>query len=81
MHLPIPQPYDFTLSTVRFREFGYDGVTVWHEGGLHRVVAGREVRIEPVADGVRLEPGGLEAAVEVWRRCHSSPPWSMTLRR
>ena len=29
----------------RFRDFGSDGATVWHEGGLHRVVAGREVRI------------------------------------
>ena len=33
-------PYDFELSTVRFRDFGSDGATVWHEDGLHRVVAG-----------------------------------------
>jgi DNA-3-methyladenine glycosylase II len=63
--LEIPQPYDFTLSTVRFREFGSDGTTVWNEGGLHRVVGGREVRVEPVPGGVRLEPGSLGAAAEI----------------
>jgi DNA-3-methyladenine glycosylase II len=65
MHIPVPQPYDFTLSTVRFREYGSDGVTVWHDGGLHRVVAGSEVRIEPEPGGVRLRPGSAEAAAEV----------------
>jgi DNA-3-methyladenine glycosylase II len=65
VHLPIPQPYDFTLSTVRFREYGSDGTTVWHEGGVHRVIDGREVRIEPDDTGVRLHPGSAEAASEV----------------
>ena len=65
MHLPIAEPYDFMLSTVRFREWGSDGVTVWHEGALHRVVAGREVRIAPVPGGVELEPGSVEAAAEI----------------
>jgi DNA-3-methyladenine glycosylase II len=65
VHVPIPQPYDFALSTVRFREYGADGVTVWHEGGLHRVVAGREVRIEPERGGVRIRPGGFDEATEV----------------
>lgn len=65
MRLPIPEPYDFLLSTVRFREWGSDGVTVWHEGALHRVVAGQEVRIEPVPGGVELEPGSVEAAAEI----------------
>lgn len=61
----IPEPYDFELSTVRFREFGSDGATVWHENGLHRVVGGREVRIEPAQEGVRVEPGGEDVAAEV----------------
>jgi DNA-3-methyladenine glycosylase II len=65
--LEIPQPYDFHLSTVRFRDFGSDGATVWHEGGLHRVVAGREVRIEAAPGGVRVEPGGAEVKDEVRR--------------
>ena len=65
MLVPVPQPYDFALSTVRFREYGSDGTTVWHEGGLQRVVAGREIRIEPTRDGVRIEPGSFEAAKEV----------------
>src|SRR5436190_24113353 len=36
--LAIPQPYDFALSTERFRAFGIDLANLWHEGGLHRVV-------------------------------------------
>jgi DNA-3-methyladenine glycosylase II len=61
----IPAPYDFLASTVRFREYGSDGTTVWHDGGLHRVIAGREVRIEPARGGVRVEPEGAEARREV----------------
>ena len=67
MLLRVPEPYDFHLSTVRFRDFGSDGATVWHEGGLHRVISGREVRIEPAEGGVRVEPGGPEAEREVGR--------------
>jgi len=52
----VPGPYDFALSTERFRAFGVDRATVWHEGGLHRVFDGREVRIEPAEDGVDVEP-------------------------
>jgi DNA-3-methyladenine glycosylase II len=54
--LPVPQPYDFHLSTTRFRAFGRDAANVWHEDGLHRVIAGREVRIEATAGGVSAEP-------------------------
>jgi 3-methyladenine DNA glycosylase/8-oxoguanine DNA glycosylase len=61
----LPQPYDFALSTERFRAFGPDLANLWHEGGLHRVVGGREVRIEPSPGGVRVEPldGGIELVV------------------
>jgi DNA-3-methyladenine glycosylase II len=65
MHLRVPEPYDFALSTARFRDFGTDGATVLHEGGLHRVVDGREIRIEPAVGGVRLEPGSSAIAGEV----------------
>ena len=44
--LAVPQPFDFEHTTERFRVFGPDLATLWHEGGLHRVVDGREVRIE-----------------------------------
>ena len=44
--LRFPEPYDFALSTERFRTFGVDLANLWHEGGLHRVVGSREVRIE-----------------------------------
>jgi len=60
--LEIPEPYDFELSTARFRDFGTDGATVLHEGGLHRVVAGREVRVTAADGGVTIEPWSEEAA-------------------
>jgi 3-methyladenine DNA glycosylase/8-oxoguanine DNA glycosylase len=52
----VPAPFDFALSTERFRVFGVDLATVWHEGGLHRVVDGHEVRIEAAPEGVDVEP-------------------------
>src|SRR5205814_2046472 len=54
--LAMPEPFDFALSTERFRVFGVDRANVWHKGGLHRVVNGREVRIEPAPGGVDVEP-------------------------
>ena len=38
--LRLPQPFDFEVSTERFRAFGPDLANLWHEGGLHRVVGG-----------------------------------------
>jgi DNA-3-methyladenine glycosylase II len=54
--LSLPEPYDFDVSTERFRTFGIDLSNLWHEGGLLRVVGGREVRIEPAPGGVEVEP-------------------------
>ncbi len=54
--LRLPEPYDFELSTERFRAFGPDLANLWHEGGVHRVVAGRELRIEAAPGGVDVEP-------------------------
>jgi len=54
--LPLPEPYDFALSTERFRAFGVDRVFVWHEGGLHVAVGEREVRIEAAPGGVDVAP-------------------------
>jgi DNA-3-methyladenine glycosylase II len=54
--LRFPEPYDFEVSTERFRAFGPDLANLWHEGGLHRVVGGREVRIEAAPGGVRVAP-------------------------
>jgi DNA-3-methyladenine glycosylase II len=68
--LRFPDPYDFEVSTERFRAFGPDLANLWHEGGLHRVVGGREVRIEAaraagsgVGEAVAAQPenqGGVE---------------------
>jgi DNA-3-methyladenine glycosylase II len=54
--LRLPEPYDFDVSTERFRAFGVDVANLWHEGGLHRVVGGREVRIEAAPGGVEVTP-------------------------
>jgi DNA-3-methyladenine glycosylase II len=54
--LAVPQPYDFDLSLDRFTFWGVDRANVWHSGGLHRVVDGREVRISPADQGVDVEP-------------------------
>jgi len=54
--LPVPQPYDFSLSTERFRVFGVDRANLWHEGGLHRMITGRGVRIEAASGGVEVNP-------------------------
>jgi DNA-3-methyladenine glycosylase II len=60
--LALPEPYDFELSTARYRAFGPDLANLWYEGGLHRVVDGREVRISDSTNGVAVEP--LDADIE-----------------
>jgi DNA-3-methyladenine glycosylase II len=65
--LPVPAPYDFELSTRRFRDFGSDGATVLHEDGLYRVVHGREIHISATKGGVAIDPWSEEAATEVRR--------------
>jgi DNA-3-methyladenine glycosylase II len=54
--LTLPEPYDFALSTERYRAFGPDLANLWHEGGVHRVVDGQEVRIEAAPGGIDVEP-------------------------
>jgi DNA-3-methyladenine glycosylase II len=54
--LAVPQPYDFERSLDRFTFWGVDRASVFHDGGLHRVVGGREVRITPANGGVQVEP-------------------------
>jgi 3-methyladenine DNA glycosylase/8-oxoguanine DNA glycosylase len=60
--LAVPGPFDFALTTERFCAFGVDRANLWHDGGLHRVVGGHEVRIEATEGGVEVEP--LDAATE-----------------
>jgi DNA-3-methyladenine glycosylase II len=54
--LSLPEPYNFELSTERFRAFGPDLANLWHEGGVHRVVGGREMRLEPAPGGADADP-------------------------
>jgi DNA-3-methyladenine glycosylase II len=63
----VPQPFDFELTTERFRVFAPDYATFWHEDGLHRVVGGREVRIEAASGGIDVEPLDDEIAGVVLR--------------
>jgi DNA-3-methyladenine glycosylase II len=60
--LKLPEPYDFALSTERFRAFGPDLANLWDGEALLRAVDGREVRIAPAPGGVDIEP--LDAATE-----------------
>ena len=60
--IAVPQPYDFGRSLDRFTFWGVDRANVWHDGGLHRVIAAREVRITPANGGVQVEP--LDDAIE-----------------
>jgi len=61
----VANPYDFERSTERFRAFGPDLANLWHDGGLHRVVRGRDVRIAPASGGVAVEPLDAETRAVV----------------
>jgi 3-methyladenine DNA glycosylase/8-oxoguanine DNA glycosylase len=63
----LPEPYDFELSTERYRAFGPDLANLWHEGGLHRVFDNGEVRIEAAPGGVRIQPGDSKLVDRVRR--------------
>jgi DNA-3-methyladenine glycosylase II len=54
--LRFPEPYDYTLSTSRFRVFGTDLANRVVDGVLHRAIDGRDVAIAPAACGVDVEP-------------------------
>jgi DNA-3-methyladenine glycosylase II len=54
--LSLPSPYDFELSTGRFRAFGTDLANRLVDGTLYRAVGGREVRIVARPGGVDVEP-------------------------
>jgi 3-methyladenine DNA glycosylase/8-oxoguanine DNA glycosylase len=62
----IPEPFDFELSTARFRAFGLDRATVWENGALYRAVGGSEVRIAAAEGGVDVDP--LDAETEAIAR-------------
>jgi 3-methyladenine DNA glycosylase/8-oxoguanine DNA glycosylase len=54
--LLLPEPFDFELSTGRFRAFGTDLANRLVDGVLHRAIAGREVRIRRAGGGVDVSP-------------------------
>jgi DNA-3-methyladenine glycosylase II len=90
----VPQPYDFERSLDRFTFWGVDRANVWHDRGLHRVIAGREVRITPADGGVDVEPLdptiepvvrkllGLELDLQAFRAfAHQEPILAETVER
>jgi 3-methyladenine DNA glycosylase/8-oxoguanine DNA glycosylase len=52
----VDAPFDFALTTARFRAFGLDRATVWEDGVLYRAVGGRELRIAQADGGVDVDP-------------------------
>jgi DNA-3-methyladenine glycosylase II len=54
--LALPSPYDFELSTGRFRAFGPDLANRLVDGTLHRAIGGRDVRIAAAPGGVDVDP-------------------------
>jgi DNA-3-methyladenine glycosylase II len=54
--LRLPEPFDFELSTGRFRAFGTDLSNRLVDGVLHRAIGGRDVRIRAARDGVDVTP-------------------------
>src|SRR5207342_3184751 len=62
LELP-PPPYDFHRSTFRYRTFGDDVASVWHDGGLYRVLRSGLV--------VRISGDGVEASREPTAEDHA----------
>ena len=62
LELP-PPPYDFHRSTFRYRTFGDDVASVWHDGGLYRVLRSGLV--------VRISADGVEASAEPTAEDHA----------
>jgi 3-methyladenine DNA glycosylase/8-oxoguanine DNA glycosylase len=54
--LRLPEPFDFELSTGRFRAFGTDLANRLVDGVLHRAIDGRDVRIRAASGGVDVSP-------------------------
>jgi DNA-3-methyladenine glycosylase II len=67
LHVSLPEPFDFWLTTERFRAWGADLANLWHDGGVHRVFDGVEVRIGPADGGVEIEPAAPEITAQVAR--------------
>jgi 3-methyladenine DNA glycosylase/8-oxoguanine DNA glycosylase len=63
----LPEPFDFELSVERYRAFGADLANLWREGGVHRALDGREVRITAAEGGVAIQPGDADLAGPVRR--------------
>lgn len=68
MLVALPEPFDFELTTERFRTFGRDPANLWSDGRLFRVFGGTEAALAPAPGGVDVRPRlRREAAADVRR--------------
>lgn len=70
--LRFPEPYDFELSTFRFRRFGVDLANRIAGDVLHRVIGGRDVAVRAAPGGVDVEPLDKETRPVVLRMLGAS---------
>ena len=63
--VPFPAPYDFRLSTTRFRAYGPDLANLWADDALWRVVGGRAVRIAAAAGPAAGRAAAAAGEIEV----------------
>jgi 3-methyladenine DNA glycosylase/8-oxoguanine DNA glycosylase len=63
--LRLSDPYDFELSTRRFRTWGRDLANLWEDDALWRAVGGQEVRIAAAPGGVDVDPLDAETGAVV----------------
>jgi DNA-3-methyladenine glycosylase II len=63
--LRLPEPYDFELSTSRYRRWGLDLANLWDDGALWRAVDGQEIRIASADGGVDVDPLDARTGVVV----------------
>lgn len=61
----LPAPYDFELSTTRFRAYGPDLANLWRDGALWRVVGGTAVRISAATSPAVGAGADVESRSEV----------------
>lgn len=60
---PLPAGTDFVRSTFRYRRYGRDPASLWHDGGLYRVLgSGLAVRIDAAGVTAWAEPAAPDLA-------------------
>jgi 3-methyladenine DNA glycosylase/8-oxoguanine DNA glycosylase len=69
----LPEPFDFALTTERFRAFGRDPANLWSDGRVLRVFRGAEASLGPAPGGVDARPRPRRGVVAEIRRFLGAP--------